>query len=227
LGAWGKFSIVLFFSKVEEYTTFIMADIYVDESGDLGQNGERYFVIALIVAQKQERIKNIVKHFCASTNVAEIKASLLSFPQKQTLINKLCSVDDHSISYIVVDKNHISNMKLFEDKNLIYNYIFQHLIKPIIKSSSGDLEIILDNHTVKVKSVNSLSEYIKIKAYAEWNVTSNIHIRYMDSRHCKLLQMADVIANCIYGHYLYKKNNLYGLLRLDRSIKFPNGKFNT
>src|SRR3974390_438451 len=96
-----------------------MADIYVDESGDLGQNGERFFVIALIIAQKQERIKNIVKHFCASQSIQEIKASSLGFPHKQNLLQKLTSVDDHSISYIVVDKKHIQNEKLFEDKNLI------------------------------------------------------------------------------------------------------------
>ena len=113
-----------------------MADVYVDESGDLGTNGERFFVIALIVAQKQERIKNIVKHFCSAHGIREIKASSLDFPKKQDLLNKLVSVDDHSISYIVVDKKHISKTKLFEDKNLIYNYIFQHLIKPIIKNGS-------------------------------------------------------------------------------------------
>lgn len=141
-----------------------MADIYVDESGDLGRKGERYFVIALIAAKNQKRLKNIVKHFCASNNINEIKASRLAFPEKQGLINKLCSIDDHQISYIVVDKRNIANTKLFEDKNLIYNYIFQHLIKPIIKASVTDLDIVLDNHSIKVKSANSLREYIKIKA---------------------------------------------------------------
>lgn len=204
-----------------------MADIYVDESGDLGQNGERFFVIALIIAQKQERIKNIVKHFCSSQGIREIKASQLDFPRKQELLNKLNSVDDHSISYIAVDKKHLRETKLFEDKNLIYNYVFQHLIKPIIKNSSADLDIVLDNHSTKVKSINSLRDYIKIKAYAEWNIKWNIDIHYMDSKHSKLLQMVDVIANCIYGHYLYDKDHLYKLLRIDRSIKFPQGLFNT
>ncbi len=204
-----------------------MADIYVDESGDLGENGERFFVIALIVAKKQNRIKNIVKHFCAKSNIPEIKASKLSFPQKQDIINKLNIFDDHRISYIVVDKKHINNTKLFEDKNLIYNYIFQHLIKPIIKNDSTDLEIILDNHSIKVKSINSLSEYIKIKAYAEWGVTRNIYMQYMDSRQCKMLQIADVAANCIYGRYVYGKDNLYNLLKIEKSIKFPRDKFNT
>jgi hypothetical protein len=199
----------------------------VDESGDLGKSGERFFVIALIVAQKQKRIKNIVKHFCSAHKVQEIKAASLDFPEKQDLLTKLTSVEDHSISYIVVDKNHIYNTKLFEDKNLIYNYIFQHLIKPIIKNSSGDLDIVLDNHSTKVKSINSLRDYIKIKAYAEWNVKWNLNIHYMNSKDSKLLQMTDLVANTVYGHYLYGKSHLYGLLKIDRSIKFPEGKFRT
>ncbi len=50
-----------------------MADVYVNELGELGQDGERFFVIALIIDQKQERIKNIVKHFCSAHNRLEIK----------------------------------------------------------------------------------------------------------------------------------------------------------
>ena len=143
------------------------------------------------------------------------------------MLHKLCSIDDHMISYIVVDKNHIRNTKLFEDKNLIYNYVFQHLIKPVIKDGDGDLDIILDNRSIKVKSANSLREYIRIKAYAEWNVTRNINIHYMDSEHCKLLQIVDLVANCIYAHYLYGREHLYEMLRIERSIKFPLDLFGT
>ncbi|MEI6397026.1 MAG: DUF3800 domain-containing protein [Candidatus Taylorbacteria bacterium] len=205
----------------------LMTNVYVDESGDLGQGGERFFVIASILTEKSSRIKNIVKHFCAKKNIKEIKASKLTFSEKQKLLNQLSSVEDHKVFYIAVDKKHIYNTKLFEDKNLIYNYIFQHLIKPIIKNSSTDLDIILDNHSTKVKSINSLREYIRIKAYAEWNIKYNINIRYMDSRECKLIQMTDVAANCIYGHYLHNKDHFYRMLRIDKSIRFPHNTFGT
>ena len=204
-----------------------MTTIYVDESGDLGQKGERFFVIALVIPQNCKRIKNIIKHFCSANKLEEVKACQLKFPEKQNLLKKLVSVDDHSISYIVADKNNIRNKKLFEDKNLIYNYLFQWLIKSIIKNSSEDIDIILDNHSIKVKSINSLRDYIKIKAYAEWGVTSNISIRYIDSKDCKAIQIADIIANVVYGHYLHDKPHLYGMMKIEKSIKFPEGQFNT
>ncbi len=203
-----------------------MIRVFVDESGDLGTK-ERYFVIALIIPQNGSRIKNIIKRYCAEHKCAELKASSMTFVKKQDILQKLSTVDDHLVSYIVVDKNNIQNQKLLEDKNLLYNYLFQWLIKPIIKAAGSDIEIILDNHSIKVKSLNSLSDYIRIKAYAEWGISYNITIKYIDSRDSKHVQMADIVANTIYAHYLYKKNNgLYGLLRIDKSIKFPNGLFN-
>jgi hypothetical protein len=203
-----------------------MPTIFIDESGDLGSASERFFVIALVIPQNKKRLDNIVKRHCAKNKVDEIKTSLLNFPEKQDLIKKLSSVDDHSIYYVVADKNHVQP-NLFHDKNLLFNYLFQWVVKPVIKSSSGTLNIILDNHTTKVTSRNSLADYIKIKAYAEWGVTSVINIQYKDSKDCKAIQIADLVANTVYGRYVYNKTHLYKLLNVTSSIKFPQGKFNT
>lgn len=202
-----------------------MLTVFVDESGNLGADG-RFFVIALIVPQRKKRIVNFMKRFCADNNLPEVKGSLLTTPQKQKLLNNLARFDDHNISYVVVDKHNIDNKKLFEDKNLLYNYVFQWLIKPVLRGTNEDVDILIDNHSTKVKSINTLCDYIRIKAYAEWGITSNVSIRYCDSKTSKIVQMADVIANVVYGHYTYNVSHLYGLLKLDRSIKFPAAKFN-
>ncbi len=202
-----------------------MLTIFVDESGNLGTDG-RYFVIALIVPQRKKRIVNFMKRFCAENKLQEVKGTLLSTPQKQKLLNHLNTFDDHNISYVVVDKSNVDNKKLFEDKNLLYNYAFQWLIKPVLRGTNEDVEILLDNHTTKVKSINTLCDYIRLKAYTEWGITSTINIRYCDSKASKIVQMADVIANVIYGHYTYDVTHLYSLLKIDRSIKFPAAKFN-
>lgn len=152
----------------------------------------------------------------------------MKFEHKQTILNKLRKTEDHSISYIILDKNNLQNAKLFEDKNILYNYLFHWLIKPVIKNAGSDVHVVLDNHSIKVKSINSLSDYIKIKAYTEWGFSHNITISYVDSKHSKHVQMADIIANTIYAHYRYNKTNgLYALLKIDGSIKFPQGRFNT
>ena len=131
-----------------------MITTFVDESGDLGK-GRRYFIIALIVPQNGKRIANFMKQFCAKNNLKEVKAAQLSFSQKQEIFNRLTSANDYTISYIVADKHNIDNKKLFEDKNLCYNYLFSFLIKKTIRSTNSDISILLDNHSTMLSMQNT------------------------------------------------------------------------
>lgn len=201
-----------------------MITVFVDESGDLGKGG-RYFIIAMLVPQRSKRISNFMKRFCVKNSLHEVKAAQLEFPQKQEIFNKLTSANDYTISYIVVDKHNIDNKKLFEDKNLFYNYMFSFLIKKTIRSNKEDISILLDNHSTRVKSINSLCDYIKIKALTQWDYKNNLNINYVDSKNSKVIQATDVIANAIYAHYTYGKDHFYGMLTISESIKFPQSKF--
>jgi hypothetical protein len=202
-----------------------MITVFVDESGDLGLRGDRYFVIALIVPQRAKRVVNFMKEFCVEYDLKEVKASLLSFPQKQHIFNKLTSANDYTVSYIVADKKNIDNHKLFQDKNLLYNYLFSFLIKKTIKSANEDVTILLDNHSTKTRSINSLCDYIKIKAFTQWNFKHNLHIGYIDSKDSKMIQAIDVVANAIYARYIYGRDHFYNLLTISESIQFPQNRF--
>ena len=203
-----------------------MKTLFVDESGDLGTGG-RYFIIALLASQKNKRIINFMKKFCAKNKIQEVKASKLSFPQKQLIFNKLCSANDYTVSYIVADKLNIDNKKLLEDKNLCYNYLFSFLVKKTIRSTQEDITLLLDNHSTRVKSINSLADYIKLKAYTQWGFIHNLDIRYVDSKSSKVVQAVDVAANAIYAKYTYGKDHFYNMLTISESIKFPYNKFNS
>src|SRR3989338_8573006 len=201
-----------------------MKTLFVDESGDLGTKG-RYFIITLFAPQKSKRISNFMRKFCAKNSLQEVKASQLSFPQKQLIFNKLCSANDYTISYIVADKLNIDNKKILEDKNLCYNYLFSFLVKKTIKSTQEDITLLLDSHSTKVKSINSLADYIKIKAYTQWGFRHNLHIRYTDSKDSKVVQATDVVANAVYANYTYETGHFYNMLTVSESIKFPYSKF--
>ena len=194
--------------------------IFVDESGNMGTDG-RYFVIAIFVPQNAKRISHVMKRFCIKNNLQEVKAFQLTFTQKQQIFNKLNSEDDYIVSYIVLDKHNINNKRLFEDKNLLYSYLFSRLIKNSIVESKEDISIILDDRLIKVGSINSLCDYIKIEAFTQWGYQNNLDIRYMDSKNSKNIQAVDVIANAIYAHYTYGKNHFYNMLKINESIKFP------
>ncbi|OGZ96066.1 MAG: hypothetical protein A2676_01900 [Candidatus Sungbacteria bacterium RIFCSPHIGHO2_01_FULL_51_22] len=201
-----------------------MKTFFIDESGDLGTKG-RYFVITLLAPQKSKRISNFMRKFCAKNSLQEVKASQLSFPQKQFVFNKLCSANDYTISYIAADKLNIDNKKILEDKNLCYNYLFSFLVKKTVKSTQEDITFLLDNHSTKVKSINSLADYIKIKAFTQWGFTHDLSIRYVDSKDSKVVQAADVVSNAIYAKYTYGKDHFYSKLTISESIKFPYSKF--
>lgn len=199
-------------------------EIFIDESGNLGKDG-RYFIIAMIIPYKKKRIKNFIKSFCSKKRIQEIKGALLNFTEKQSLINKLSKVDDYSVSYIIADLKHIKSERFIKDKNLCFNYLFMLLLRRTVKNSNEDINILLDNHNTKVGSINSLKEYIQIKAFYEWGFKHNLDIKYMNSKETKLIQMADLIANIIYQSYTYNKNHFYKQINIAESIKFPFDKF--
>ncbi len=201
-----------------------MKTFFIDESGNLGSKG-RYFVITLLAPQKSKRINNFMRKFCAKNFLKEVKASQLSFSQKQFIFNKLCSANDYNIFYIVADKLNIDNKKILEDKNLCYNYLFSFLVKKTIKSTQEDITLLLDNHSTKVKSINSLADYIKIKAFTQWGFTHDLNIFYVDSKNSKIVQAADIVSNAIYAKYTYGKDHFYRKLTISESIKFPYSKF--
>jgi len=206
--------------------------IYIDESGNLGRK-TRFFVIAASIPQNPKRIKNIIKRGCVKLGnqncvLDEIKASILTFPQKQNILTTLNDKDDFTCSYVVADKNHLKP-RVIQDKNVCYNYLTSHLLKPIVKGANENIQIILDNHTVKVTSLNSLKDYIKIEAYTKWGFSNDITFEYKNSKKCKNLQAVDIMANTIYGHYNYNKMHLYNMLnsKFLHRIRFPYRKFGT
>ena len=206
--------------------------LFIDESGNLGKKG-RFFVIAGLTPQKPKRIVNIIKRCCVKFGkpdraLNELKGHCLSFSQKQKILEGLNKKDDFRCSYIVADKKYLLP-KLLEDKNVCYNYLASFLFKFILKGIDEDVQIILDNHSTKVASVNSLKDYIKIEAYTKWGFNKKMTFEYMDSKMSKNLQAIDIISNVVYQRYTYNKTHLYGIIdnKFAHRIKFPYKKFNT
>jgi len=95
-------------------------------------------------------------------------------------------------------------------------------LEDIILECKNNVDIILDNHSTKVGSLNSLHEYLKIKAFTEWRYNYNFTSIFMDSHKVWGIQMVDVTANSIFTHYNYKKSALYKITKhYHNTKKFP------
>lgn len=208
--------------------------LFFDESGNLGKDG-RYFVIACIESEKYKRLDRVMKKTLLKVKNKfpnqkygsnELKASSSNPVSKDFILNKICR-EDLLIHYIAVDLKHV-RPDLLKDKNLLYNYVTKILLTRIIKKEFN-YSIMCDNHTTKVTSTNSLSDYIKVHFNYEKNLNIKIDFEFIDSdsKNGYVIQAADFIANAVYNYYEYNNEYFYYHVRKRIGCKenFPKNKF--
>ena len=210
--------------------------LYFDESGNLGVK-ERYFVIACVLTEKPKELENKMKKILLSIkknysnskwNGYELKANSNKPWIKEIVYRGICE-KDFKIAYVVADKHHIEE-RLMQAKNCLYNYLLSILLdnfKHIFKDNKVNL--ILDNKTIKVQSINSFEDYIKIHMNYRLRLNSDITVKYMDSssKNAYIVQIADYIANAVFSRYEYKYFTYYNYLenKIIHKENFPRGKF--
>ncbi len=204
-------------------------NIYIDESGNLGSQGE-YFVIACVTAKNKKAIENFMKktelkvkkEFSEFLNKQEIKAGDAYPPIKEYYLRKLVG-KGLEIYYIVARKKCIYP-KLLEDKNCLYSYLLHFVILRIIRAQAySSINIILDKRSIKTKSTNSFADYIKIKINYELKIDSEVNVKYVESCSNYMVQVADFAANAIWSNYEYAYSYYYNILgdNIRYSEKFP------
>lgn len=192
-----------------------MRIIYIDESGTIGiKQKEPYFIIAAVIFDDEKalkRVKHVLKRAKVRTgNVQELHATHLDTVEKQRIINRLASKADYRIAYIAIEKAKLSQ-KLYEHKNVTYNYLFGVLLKRILARCNEDVRIISDSRTTKVTSADSLCDYLRAKAYGDWKFAYDISIGQAESHTHLGLQAADLVANSIFARYNFNTRLLYDL----------------
>jgi len=197
--------------------------ICIDESGDSGDKGGRYFVIAAVESSNPKRLKNLVKHFCAQKKIKEIKGSLLEVPERQALLNSLNYADDYQVSYLILDKKHFQRKDIL-GQNVLFNYLASFVCEDIFRRATSEITLCFDNRTVRTTSKYSLPDYLKAKSI-EWNVVHNINVHFPESHDHTGIQITDLIANTIYRSYKYNQPHFYKQISILKSIKFPYQQF--
>ena len=211
-----------------------MVNVFIDESGNLGKGGDFFTIAAVVFSQTagQNRLKRLMRKACldyspTGSPLRELKANSLSFPRKQQLLNKISTRADHEIFYITAQKQHVTMLQQGRDKNLVYNYLAGILVMEIIKKYNDDICLNFDQRTTKVASMNSLKDYIRIKAYTAGGFQHTLHVGQYDSHSMYNLQTADILAGIINGSYVRQNKHLIQIIeeRLEAKIEFPREKF--
>ena len=215
-----------------------MITVFIDESGNLGRGG-RYFVLAAVVFDDRnsgsKRIKRLVKRTALNVGKAqndkaleELKSYDLSFVDRQKFLHLMAKQPDHEIFYFIADKNNVAMLKQGKPKNLVYNYFSGLLAIEIAKKyPTQDIHMLFDERTTKVASMNSLSDYIRIKLYTMTGFYGNITVDQANSKSSLGLKAADVISNTIYQSIKSGKQHFLKIIesRIESRQHFPQGKF--
>ena len=209
--------------------------IHADESGDLGWsfdkpygNGgsSRYLVIfALCVDDgKIHRVDRLVKDLYKGSRwdpQREKKWIEMSEKSRDHFLRQAVQLREAhpDIGYhaIVVSKEHVqSHMRA--DANKLYNYMVKLLLLGEM-AKHQHVSFIPDSRSVKVASGNSQHDYLQTELWYEKRVNTVLQTLPTDSRHCKPLQFADMMAGAVGSNFEFKKAQYLATIGRHLSLK--------
>jgi hypothetical protein len=198
--------------------------IFLDESGDLGWSfdkpnrkggSSRFITIAGIIVDKHQ-MKFLVRHLhdllrkYNLDSYIETKGSSFSNAASSSIVRDLLEYHGASSFEIVSITANKQNARssIRRDKTVFYNHMLNVLVTGIIQKH-GDVNIVLDNRTIRLGSRNSFEDCIGAKLWGELGFDANISCRYQDSKRSPCIWLADWISNFIWRHYEYSMSEAY------------------
>lgn len=189
--------------------------LFIDESGSITRSKiskRRYFVIAIVESEnplqvkrifRKSKVKFLKKHtskkYIGLDYHKEIKGSEMPVEMKRYIFNELKNKTDVKLHYIVIDNHHLRD-SLLNEVELCFNFVLCNYLKNLLKlNKKQSLSIKIDERNCSVKSLNSLSNYLKIElVFHEKLIEQFGGCKYVDSTKSDLVQVADMVANTVY-----------------------------
>jgi hypothetical protein len=204
-------------------------NVYLDESGDLGftfnrpfrkGGSSRYLTIAFLLIPKElsplpkRIVKKMYKRKKRQTDV-EIKGSELTLVDKIFFVKRTFELlNKHSqikIFAITVDKRNVKE-HIREDPNKLYNYMIGLVLPQKIRRLKR-ISFIPDERSIKLKSGNSLSDYLQIKLWFELKSKTIIKNNPQESHLNLNLQFIDWITHIIWEKYENKDLKVFHIIQ--------------
>lgn len=168
--------------------------VFIDESGDLGFYGSKYFTIASIVTSEPKSLARIIKRLRQRglkkkiKELPEIKANNSNKGIREYVLKRVNNLDC-KIFAIVVDKSRILS-RLYEVKDKLYNYLCGILLDRI-SLNSGKVIITIDKKHTNTLIREDFNGYIKDKISKK---STAIEIYHLPSYSKNELQVTDFVA---------------------------------
>ena len=189
-----------------------MSYIFIDESGDLGDKGSKYFIIAAIVVKDYRTLENLInktrriyKKEIGKSN--EIKGFNTNPKVKKSILKKL-KQKNFKVFIIVFNKKYKYKINYDNDNNKLYDILSSHLAKII--NINDSTHIFIDkakNKKNKMEDFNKLfKDNLNSKGYP-------IFIDHVDSKKHKGIQIAHLISWSVYQFFENDNDEYFNLIK--------------
>jgi hypothetical protein len=209
--------------------------VYLDESGDLGWSfdaphgsggSSRYLTIGALCVPSAKKhipkriIRDLYDKFGWPTNV-EKKWSAMTHEERiefaRSAYSMCCKHLDIHLHAIVVRKQNVQE-HIRNDSNKLYNYmIFLSLIDRMAQYES--VTMVPDPRSIKVKSGNSLHDYLQTQLWFTKNVRTALQTTPIDSSQCLGIQFADMFAGAVQGRFESNRMDSFVVLQPRINLK--------
>lgn len=193
------------------------AFIYLDEAGDLGWKftapyrrggSSRFLTISAICTPETKShlprrlVRDIYKRFGWSNSVEHKWNSMDSNERSACAaeIRKLCDANSGIFIHAIVVKKQNVLAHIQADSNKLYNYMVRlALVKRM--AIHDVVTMIPDPRSIKVRSGNSLHDYLQTELWFTEKASTNLLTHPQDSATCKGIQLADYLAGMVQAHF--------------------------
>jgi len=216
------------------------AIFFIDESGDLGWTfdapygaggSSRYLTIATISTPTEKKhipkrfIKDLYRKFSWPTNVEKKWSEMKADERLEFSKAAFAMCDKHpdiGLHAIVVKKENVQ-AHIKKDSNKLYNYMIKLSLLDAL-SNYQRVVMIPDPRSIKVKSGNSLHDYLLTELWFSKQVTTDLQTCPIASEKCAGIQFADMLAGVVQGRFEFNRfdcfTTLFSKLTLKRLFFF-------
>lgn len=210
--------------------------VYLDESGDLGWKldqpyraggSSRFLTLgAVVVSRDQKHLpKRVVRDLYRARGRSpkdELKWADLNSSERLKFCQKasrLASDPSNSVSLrtITVRKENVQ-AHIRSDPNKLYNYMIGRLLLPTM-ARCEHVTLVPDPRAVKVKSGNSLHDYLQTKLWFDVGSATVLATSPSDSVKTTNVQFADMLCGAVQSHFEDGVKDCIDALRPATSIK--------
>ncbi|MGV8177006.1 MAG: DUF3800 domain-containing protein [Candidatus Bilamarchaeaceae archaeon] len=189
--------------------------LFIDESGDLGKLGTKYFTIVVLAIHEPKHLVRIIKQARERKlkkklkELPELKANNSDDHVRKYILEKI-NACDCSISAVVIPKDKIREY-LFDHKNKLYNYLCGILMEQI--SLNVDIvDITIDKRDNNKLLRDDFNNYIegKIKGRRK---EIKVCIKHLESHSSNELQAVDFVAWAVHRKFTYGDSQYYDIIK--------------